>query len=258
MLDNPFFSICIPTYNSVFFLKKLIKSLENQTFTNFEIIVSDDSTNDEVREYVALNGNISYQKRLNDGKATSNWNFALSKAKGKYKMLIHHDDYLYGDNTLESIYNDIILNRFPSIIFLGFKEESNKEKFFYRKFNFDNLLKYPNQLLYVNFLSTPSCVIMKDEVSELYDVNLKWIVDVEFYIRLITKYSNVLYLKSIKIIIGGDENKITNSITKNVILNEFYYLTKSEVFKYKIGLFYIKIKKIIIIIKHLLMSFFSI
>ena len=48
---QPFFSICIPAYNSVELLNKLLQSIFKQTFTNFEIIISDDSTNKEVRDF---------------------------------------------------------------------------------------------------------------------------------------------------------------------------------------------------------------
>ena len=41
-----FFSIIIPTYNNLKFLKKAIASVEKQEFKNFEIIVIDDGSTD--------------------------------------------------------------------------------------------------------------------------------------------------------------------------------------------------------------------
>ena len=42
-MARPFFSIIIPTYNQCNFLKNALKSVENQKFSNYEIIVIDNS-----------------------------------------------------------------------------------------------------------------------------------------------------------------------------------------------------------------------
>jgi GT2 family glycosyltransferase len=48
----PFISICIPTYNSGEKLVRLLKSIEQQTFTNFEIVISDDSNNHDIHNLI--------------------------------------------------------------------------------------------------------------------------------------------------------------------------------------------------------------
>ena len=48
----PFISICIPTYNSGEKLLRLLKSIEQQTFTNFEIVISDDSNNHDIHNLI--------------------------------------------------------------------------------------------------------------------------------------------------------------------------------------------------------------
>ncbi|MBF0469084.1 MAG: glycosyltransferase, partial [Desulfamplus sp.] len=46
---KPFFSIILPTYNSeLYFFKKLLQSLMSQTYTSFEICISDDSSTDHI------------------------------------------------------------------------------------------------------------------------------------------------------------------------------------------------------------------
>ena len=42
MVENPFVSVIIPTYNRKDFLKTAIESVLNQTYENFELIVVDD------------------------------------------------------------------------------------------------------------------------------------------------------------------------------------------------------------------------
>ena len=48
----PKVSILIPTYNQPQFVKECIESILSQTFTDYEIIVTDDSTNTETEEMI--------------------------------------------------------------------------------------------------------------------------------------------------------------------------------------------------------------
>lgn len=51
-MRKPFFSVILPIYNSISFLKKNLKSIFNQTFKDFEIIVIDNYSNDGSYEYI--------------------------------------------------------------------------------------------------------------------------------------------------------------------------------------------------------------
>ena len=48
----PKVSICIPTYNQLKYLEKCISSILMQEYTDYEIIVSDDSTNNDVEVFI--------------------------------------------------------------------------------------------------------------------------------------------------------------------------------------------------------------
>ena len=47
---NSLISICIPAYKNTSFLKRLLESLLQQTYTHFEVILSDDSPDDTVKD----------------------------------------------------------------------------------------------------------------------------------------------------------------------------------------------------------------
>ena len=49
---NPFFSIIIPTYNREHILTKTIKSVVNQKFNDWELIVIDDGSTDNTKDLV--------------------------------------------------------------------------------------------------------------------------------------------------------------------------------------------------------------
>lgn len=252
--EYPFFSICIPTYNSVFYLKRLLNSLFFQSFSDFEIIISDDSTSDEVEKFcLALNNEkIKYQQHKSLYCATENWNYALKNASGKYRMLVHHDDYFYDENILAQIHKNCI--NFDSIdaYFLGFKNDTHCKKFYYNRFNFQSIQENPSNLLFVNYLSAPSCLVLRESVKLNYDTHLKWLVDVEFYQRLFDNYSSIGYLPEIKMVIGGGDERITNTISRKDILSEFFYLRKKKIYKSGFAIYLIKfIKTRIILIEFL-------
>jgi glycosyltransferase involved in cell wall biosynthesis len=48
----PFFSICLPAYEQIYFLKQTLDSIHKQVFTDYEIIFSDDSKTNEVYNLV--------------------------------------------------------------------------------------------------------------------------------------------------------------------------------------------------------------
>ncbi|MEO0038913.1 MAG: hypothetical protein RIQ59_2124 [Bacteroidota bacterium] len=248
--QQPFFSICIPTYNSVFFLKKLLDSLIIQSFIDFEIVISDDSTTDEVMNYCKEieDARVIYLKHQSIHSATENWNFAIQKATGKYRMLVHHDDYFSDHKILEQIVEFHNKNGEKDAIFLGFVNENKSEKFYYGKFSIQRILKQPDKLLFVNYLSAPSCLIIHETVTIDYNDKLKWLVDVDFYQRLMINYKNIAYVPHLKMVIGGGEERITNTISNKLILSEFLYLRKKNYYKKSYAIFLIKLMKLKIIL----------
>ena len=63
----PKVSICIPAYNQVAYLQRTIDSVLAQTFTDYEIIITDDSDNKLVKDFVEqynLPGVIHYYKNV--------------------------------------------------------------------------------------------------------------------------------------------------------------------------------------------------
>ena len=49
-MNSKFISICIPAYKRTHFLKRLLLSIEHQSYTNYEVIIADDSNDHSVEE----------------------------------------------------------------------------------------------------------------------------------------------------------------------------------------------------------------
>src|SRR5688572_7807017 len=97
-------SICIPTYNQTQFLKKCLDSIVEQTYKNIEVVVTDDSTTDEVNKLVAGYKDllkIKYHKNRIALGSPANWNKGLDLAEGDLIKIIHHDDWLAFPDSIE-------------------------------------------------------------------------------------------------------------------------------------------------------------
>lgn len=112
MIEQPFLSIGIPTFNRPDGLKRMLYCTTNQTYKNLEIIVSDNcSTNLEVAQVVLqfLDKDkriLFYQQKENIG-AIKNFQFVLKKAKGKYFIWLADDDELKDEDYLLKLVNEI-------------------------------------------------------------------------------------------------------------------------------------------------------
>jgi len=93
----PAISVCIPTYNGAKYIAQTIESILNQTFTDFEVIVSDDGSSDNTLEIVGSYNDprIVRIDRLSKVGAEANWNNAVATASASLVKLVCQDDLLY-------------------------------------------------------------------------------------------------------------------------------------------------------------------
>ena len=102
-MKQPLVSICIPTYKQITYLKKCIESVLKQDFEDYELIITDDSPDDSIKNFLkdSLKNKAYFYKRNNPALGSpENWNSALRLAKGKYIKLMHHDDFFTQANSL--------------------------------------------------------------------------------------------------------------------------------------------------------------
>ena len=94
---NPTFSIILPVYNVEKYIVKCLKSIENQTYSNFEVILVDDGSTDNSVEKIMqfanqdARFNVVSQQNLGAGVARNN---ALKQAKGQYIVFVDPDDWI--------------------------------------------------------------------------------------------------------------------------------------------------------------------
>ncbi|HEY6144125.1 MAG TPA: glycosyltransferase family 2 protein [Flavobacterium sp.] len=106
-----FFSVVIPLYNKADHIENTIKSVLNQTFTDYEIIVINDESTDE-SETIVLGFNdkrILLYSQKNQGVSVAR-NLGIEKSKGKLVAFLDADDYWF-PNHLEELAN--LYHNFP-------------------------------------------------------------------------------------------------------------------------------------------------
>ena len=100
-------TVFTPTYNRAYIIEKLYRSLQRQTFRNFEWLVVDDGSTDDTEALFArwiAEGNdfpIRYYKKENGGKCRA-INYGVDRAEGLLFFNVDSDDYLL-DDALEKI-----------------------------------------------------------------------------------------------------------------------------------------------------------
>lgn len=113
-MDNtslePYFTICIPTYNRANLLIRTLESIRKQQFDSYEVLIIDDGSVDNTREVVetyitnyGLEKKYKYYYKVNGGKHTA-INVGLDNATGKYFIIFDSDDY-FTEKAFENIYN---------------------------------------------------------------------------------------------------------------------------------------------------------
>ena len=95
----PVASIGLPVFNGENYLRQSIESILSQTFQNFELIISDNSSTDRTedicREYAARSDKIRYYRQGENMGAAANFEFVFQKSRGKYFKWQGHDDYAH-------------------------------------------------------------------------------------------------------------------------------------------------------------------
>ncbi|MEZ9669512.1 glycosyltransferase family 2 protein [Vibrio breoganii] len=227
-------SILIPTYNYAEGLKRIINEIpRSEVGKNIEVIIFDNSTDENVAEFVrGLDICVNYKRTKLVGNPCVNWNDLLSNAKGEYSMLLHHDEFLPNESSWNQLLEALSTGECVYLTNLILTDSSNTE--FRHMPNFIRnrlIIKDPDYLIRRNFVGPCGCFIFKTSLKIRFDSRLIWLVDVDFYIRLLNKATNLVLIESVSVSsYQRKQGSITNSLASNVkkITNSEISLLKNE------------------------------
>ncbi len=236
-MTAPRISICIPAYKKPEYVVRAIQSILKQTYKEVEIVISDDSPNEDIK--IAIQPYISeldikYYHNEPALKSPMNWNNALDKASGDFVMLLHQDDWLHDSKALE-----IYIETFKGHTEAGFVfckntaiqpdgVELNLQAI---KSLLGNMDKKPHHILRANVIGPPSNVMLKRAIPIRYDENYIWLVDVDYYVQLLEAGNAYVYLDQHLVSIGLHEDQ-TTVFCRN---NEDVIVKENIHFAFKLG-----------------------
>jgi len=90
------FSVIVPSFNGLAYLKDCIGSILSQASTQFELIVSDDHSTDGSRDYISSlrDARVAFVTPPHPMSMTEHWEWALSQARGEWLIFVGQDDGL--------------------------------------------------------------------------------------------------------------------------------------------------------------------
>jgi glycosyltransferase involved in cell wall biosynthesis len=238
---NPLVSICVPTYRQPAFVSRLLNSVLAQQYKHIEVILSDDSLNDsiaKVAEAYADKLPIRYYPHDPALKSPRNWNFALNEAHGEYVMLLHQDDWLHDEQAINKYLAAFVANPQTDFVFCRNTAITPDGKAIILQ-TFPWLVKTiqqdPYHLVRSDVIGPPSNVMLKKSISVRYDEELVWLVDVDYYVRLIEAGHQYSYLDQHLVSIGLHEDQMTNFCRDNtdIMLKEnmfFAFKNRAKLF----------------------------
>lgn len=230
----PKVSICIPAYNNVNEVKRLLESIFLQRFKNYEIILTDDSTNNEISELIEQMGRqkIRYIHNPKPLGHIFNWNRALSEAKGEYIKIMFSDDWFTNSDSLEKM--AALLDNRPeaSLAFCGTMQvplDSPQNKGAYarcaQKWYIDRLNNDYRNLFLGNEIGAPSATIYRS-CDVRFDEKSNWASDMFLYFEILKKNPVFAYTEEALISIGIHEEQYTGMFKEKDIrkFNDMQFL----------------------------------
>jgi glycosyltransferase involved in cell wall biosynthesis len=186
---NPTVSVIIPTYNRAHLLGRSLRSVLNQTYQDFEIIVVDDASTDDSETVILSldNEKIRYLRHEKNKGATAARNTGIKAAKGSYIAFQDSDDEWLPEKLEKQM--KVFESAPPEVgvVYTGYYKISGNNityapsSYFTKKEG--NLYQ---QLLKVNHLSTQCILVYKHCLEKVgsFDENLPRHQDWELAIRL--------------------------------------------------------------------------
>ncbi|MDC0338329.1 glycosyltransferase family 2 protein [Flavobacteriales bacterium] len=245
------FSIVLPTHNRASFIGKAIKSVIDQLYQKWELIIVDDGSTDNTKEIVlSFNDDrviYIYQENKERSAARNN---GIRNAKGEYICFLDSDDF-YHETHLQRFSELIVSKKSSSGLYfsgLSMNEYSDADMVY------DISLNNNIEFVLVNSFSTPrACFSTEIAKKHLFDETIRIGEDTELWVRILGEFplfyhnyrtaiqlehdersinADVFYcdLRTKKHILNGIPKKeISNKLRKNILSQCYFNIAKYEI-----------------------------
>ena len=222
MMQAPFFSIIIPTYNRAHLIADALHSILKQEITDWEVIVIDDASTDNTKAIVESFKEAKFQYFRNEKnlERSISRNRGIEKSKGTYICFLDSDDYFL-PNHLSSLQQTILAQQNPIAFY--FVDILTKKNNVIEKRVKENINKYAHMLPFLlqNFI-VPAQVCIHANIlkKHRFDENEKILVieDIELWLRIAAEFPVVATNQYTAVEVYHDNNSTARK--NNVAINQ--------------------------------------
>ena len=201
-MKNPQVSVCLPAFNAEAYLMEAVKSVQQQTLQNWELIIMDNASRDQtseiLRRLLAVNqdSRIKVHHHVHTLSMAENWNSVIGCAKGQYLKLLCADDVLVPDCLERQVQ---ALEKYPSAVLASGSRViiNRKGKRLFTRNGIGATGVYLGAevirrciLSGTNIIGDPVNVLWRRSAMErsgTFDPKILYCMDVEFWLRLLTQ-----------------------------------------------------------------------
>lgn len=236
-MENIIVSVVIPSYNHEKYISETIDSILNQTFQDFEIIITDDGSLDNTVEVIKTFSDPRiklFEFEENQG-ACAALNNCIINSKGKYIAYVSSDD-VWDLDKLEKQVKYLNENSSIGAVFTKAKiidengNNLNGNHLYSNVFQYENRSRseWLNRFFYRgNCICHPSIMIRKDVYDDIgfYNERMANLPDFDMWVRFCLKYSfYILDEPLIKFRIRNDEKNASAANPKTRVRSRFEVL----------------------------------
>lgn len=187
--DQPMVSVIIPCYKGEKFLSEAIDSVLSQTYQNFEIIVVDDGSPDDIRGVVSRYPQVKYIHQENQGVSVAR-NRGEKEGSGELLVFLDHDDRLLpnaleiGVNSLEEHPHCGMVGGFSQSIDSDGNLRKNQPRKIIETVNYETILAGQS------FVPSAALMFRKTAFETIngFDASFRQAQDLDLFLRLAQKF----------------------------------------------------------------------
>lgn len=228
----PRVSVCIPASKEPEHLRRALRSVFMQKYRDYEVVITDDSLDQSLERVVGEfneHPNVRYYRNRVRKGSPENWNEAVRLASGGYIKVLHDDDWFSEDQSLAEFVSMLEHDPQADFAFCSSvrcdEEQRTRSVHIPSETQIRQLRADPSVLFLGNFIGAPSATIYRSQVNQQFDPRLKWVVDIDFYIRVLVE--NRVFGVSTRPLVCttvGADHQITHQSAGNKAVEVFEWL----------------------------------
>jgi len=220
--------IILPNYNSHKFIVSTLKSIINQSYSNWKLIIIDDNSNKKtisVLKKFSKNKKIKiYWLKKNQGAGFCR-NYGIKKTKSPYVAFIDSDD-IWKKNKLKNQINFMIKNNY-SFSYTYYETFGERKKIIYPPLKFNYL-----SFIHNTSIATSTMMVKRSEIKNIKFTKTKICEDYYFKCKLLKKVNYAFCLNKFLTKYRIRKNSLQSSVLRN-----FFWIWKINKYYNKLNFF---------------------